>query len=101
MRLVCQELESWYIGDLRALANAFDAPKIDTPAHRKRFVLPDGWQKPSVEVKRLVPTFQKISGARALSQHLNAAGNLSRSFQVFVAGAQRIAGEMGYDKPPT
>lgn len=64
VRLVCQELEGWYLGDLAALAAAFDEPKVDTPAHRKRFKDPDAWQKPSVEVKRLVPTFQKM-GAHA------------------------------------
>lgn len=64
IRLVCQELEGWYIGDLAALAAAFNRPRLDTAAHRKRFAEPDAWQKPSVEVKRLVPAFQKYSGAR-------------------------------------
>ncbi|WZB61935.1 cytoplasmic protein [Achromobacter xylosoxidans] len=44
VRLVCQELEGWYLGDLAALAAAFDEPKVDTPAHRKRFKDPDAWQ---------------------------------------------------------
>ena len=57
VRLVCQELESWYVGDLQALALAFENPKLNTPALRKRFAAPDDWQKPSVEVKRLVPAF--------------------------------------------
>lgn len=64
VRLVCQELESWYLGDLTALAKALAAPKANTPANQKRFVDPDIWQKPSAEVKRLAPHFQKISGAR-------------------------------------
>lgn len=96
IRLVCQELESWYLGDLSALATAFSTPKVDTPAHRKRFVDPDSWQKPSVEVKRMVPAFQKIGGARAVAPHLRVAGNSSHSLQVFVAGVRRVAGEMGY-----
>lgn len=99
VRLVCQELESWYVGDLQALAQAFENPKLNTPALRKRFVAPDDWQKPSVEVKRLVPAFQKGSGARAMAVCLNETGNLSRSFQVFVAGVRRIAEEMGHQAP--
>lgn len=96
VRLVCQELESWYIGDLKALALAFDNPKLDTPALRKRFVDPDSWQKPSVELGRLEPTFQKGSGARAMAACLRETGNLSHSFRAFVDGVRRVASEMGY-----
>ena len=96
IRLVCQELESWYLGDLAALAEAFDQPKADTAAHRKRFTLPDTWEKPSVEVKRLVPAFQKNSGARTMAQHLDPENNRSKSLQTFVTGVRRLAAEMGY-----
>lgn len=98
VRLVCQELESWYVGDLQALALAFENPKLDTHALRKRFAAPDTWEKPSVEVSRLVASFQKGSGARAMASCLRASGNLSRSFQVFVDGVRRVAEEMGYPK---
>ncbi len=98
VRLVCQELESWYIGDLQALAAAFGAPKAYTPAQRKRFARPDEWLKPSVEVKRLVPAFQKTSGARAMALHLRAEGNRSRSYCVFVDGVRRMAEAMGYGR---
>ena len=98
VRLVCQELESWYVGDLRALAKAFDYPKLNTPALRKRFAIPDNWQKPSVELSRLAPSFQKGSGARAMADCLRETGNLSVSFQVFVAGVRRVAEEIGYQE---
>lgn len=94
IRLVCQELEAWYLGDLKALAVAFDAPKADTPALRKRFDDPDSWQKPSVEVRRLVPAFQKGSGARVMGRHLSIEGNASASFRAFVSGVRRIQWEM-------
>ena len=93
VRLVCQELESWYLGDLAALAAAFDAPRVNTPAHIKRFSDPDAWLKPSVEVKRMVPAFQKMSGARAMAAHLDPGRNRSRSFAVFVDGVRRFAGD--------
>ena len=96
VRLVCQELESWYLGDLAALARAFDLPRIDAPANRKRFIEPDQWQKPSVEVKRLAPAFQKTSGARAMGIHLDTLINTSVSFQVFLQGVHNIATDMGY-----
>ncbi|WP_304303650.1 DUF4276 family protein [Pseudacidovorax intermedius] len=93
IRLVCQELESWYLGDLAALAAAFDTPRIDSPANRKRFDAPDSWQKPSVEVKRLIPAFQKIGGARAMAAHLEAQRNRSPSLRAFVAGVRRLNAE--------
>lgn len=98
VRLVCQELESWYLGDLQALAKAFENPKLDTPALRKRFAIPDDWQKPSAELCRLAPTFQKGGSARAMAACLRETGNMSRSFQVFVDGVRRVAKEIGYQE---
>lgn len=96
VRLVCQELEGWYLGDLAAMEIAFETKALDTPGYRKRFSDPDAWQKPSVEVKRLVPTFQKINGARAMARHLHAENNRSRSYSVFMSGVRSMAMDMGY-----
>lgn len=96
IRLVCQELECWYLGDLSALALAFEKPKLNAPALRKRYADPDRWQKPSVELERLIPEFQKGSGARAMAEVLTEAPNTSSSFQAFVSGVRRLAAEMGY-----
>lgn len=92
VRLVCQELESWYLGDLAALAQAYGDPKINSPAHRKRFSDPDSWQKPSVEVARLAPAFQKGSGARSMGSALRLGDNQSTSFRMFVSGLERMTG---------
>jgi hypothetical protein len=95
VRLACQELEAWYLGDLDAVASAFDHPKANTPGLRKKYADPDGWQKPSVEIQRLVPGFQKGAGARAMAQHLRDPGyNRSHSYGKFVTGLQRVVGEM-------
>jgi len=99
VRLVCQELESWYLGDLRAMGQAFDNPKLDTPSLRKKFAEPDDWDKPSVEVKRLLPDFQKLRGARAMASRLVVDDNTSPSFQVFVSGVRKLATDMGYAAP--
>jgi hypothetical protein len=94
VRLVCQELESWYLGDLAALAAGFGKASLDSPALRKRFRDPDTWQKPSGELFRLVAVFQKGSAARTMGGCLNVDQNNSRSFQVFVQGVRRLAAEM-------
>lgn len=99
IRLVCQELESWYIGDLEALALAFNKASLNSPALRKRFTDPDQWQKPSHELKRLIPEFQKGSAARLMADHLGTEHNRSASFNAFIAGIERMASELGYVCP--
>ena len=94
IRLVCQELESWYIGDLSALAEAFSSKTLDTPALRKRFREPDGWQKPSAELARLIPGFNKGSAARKMGEALTTTGNSSPSFNAFLAGLNRVVKQM-------
>jgi hypothetical protein len=97
VRLVCQELEGWYLGDLDALAQAFGDSRVCAPAVRKRFTDPDAWVKPSAELQRLLPAFQKGQAARRMGQALGDAGdNRSRSFQVFLEGVRRVASEMGW-----
>ncbi len=98
VRLVCQELEAWYLGDLAALAQAYDDTRVSSLAVRKRFVNPDMWEKPSVEVQRLLPRFQKGQGAQRMALALqDPARNASRSFQVFVAGLRKLALDMGWN----
>jgi len=92
VRLACQELEAWYLGDLEAVAGAFAHPKANTSALRTKFSDPDGWQKPSVEMARLIPSFQKGSGARVMAQHLRGPEhNRSHSYRKFVEGVCRVA----------
>lgn len=95
--LVCQELESWYLGDLSALEETFGC-SVNTSKNKKRFRKPDDLLKPSDEVKRLIPSFQKRSGARHIGKHLCLipSENLSHSFQIFLHGVRKIAKEMGY-----
>lgn len=96
VRLVCQELESWYIGDLKALASAYPEHKLDTAGLRKRFAQPDTWRKPSVELERLIPEFQKRDGARRMAEHLQEERNASPSFRVFVSAVRRLATQTGH-----
>ena len=86
IRIVCQELEAWYLGDPGAMADAFGDEKLRNIGRRARFRNPDIIAKPSDEVKNLVPQFQKTVGARQMAQHLTREGNRSHSFAVFLNG---------------
>ncbi|WP_239666605.1 DUF4276 family protein [Stenotrophomonas maltophilia] len=98
IRLVCQELEAWFIGDRRALINAF--PEL---ARKKkwdrRFDEPDAMLKPSQALASMLADFQKRACAREMAKHLQKSTNLSPSFNVLVAGLERVAFEMGYVQP--
>ena len=94
VRIVCQELEGWYLGDFTALAEAYDDPKILQYQGKARFRNPDAVRNPSVEVAKLAGPFRKTDAARRLGNLVDARQNRSRSFQVFVEGIRRFVAEL-------
>lgn len=92
VRVICQELEAWYLGDLQALATAFNDDTLPALANKERFRAPDTVVSPSRALQEEVPAFQKVSGARLMGQHMTL-NNRSPSFQVFVAGVRGLIGE--------
>jgi len=64
IRIACQELEAWYLGEPAALADAFGDESLRDLQRRARFRDPDSVVRPSAEIERLVPEFQKsVRGA--------------------------------------
>ncbi len=93
VRIACQELEAWYFGAPDALAAAFGRPALLGIAARARFRDPDAVVQPAAALAELVPEFQKVSGARSLARVLRRE-NVSRSFQVLMAGIDRLSEQM-------
>jgi len=93
VRIACQELESWYLGEPDALAAAFGDDKLRDLAVKARYRDPDAVARPSDEMQRLVPQFQKIDAARRMGAALTVSGSASRShsFQVFLASVRQLA----------
>ena len=54
VRIVCQELEAWYLGQPDAMADAFGEEKLRRIKNRARYRSPDDLQKPSQAIKRLL-----------------------------------------------
>ena len=94
IRIVCQELEAWYLGDPDALADAFGRESLRGLGRKARFRDPDSVSQPSEMLRTLVPEFQKVSGARLMARHLNRDRNSSRSFQALLAGVEDVASRM-------
>ena len=90
VRIACQELEAWYLGDPDALAACFGNEALRRIRTRARFRDPDTVDRPSAAVQRLVPEFQKVSGARRMAMVLTSHGNNSRSFHALL---ERISQE--------
>ncbi len=95
IRIVCQELEAWYIGEPEAMAAAFADAKLRRIASQPRYRNPDEITNPSSVVKRLVPSFQKTAGARLMANHLTREENRSASFAAFLNGVERLGKQVG------
>ena len=94
VRVVCRELEAWYVGDQGALAKALpnSAGRIRRSLGRSRFRDPDAVVHPANALSELIPAFQKRAGAKAMGKLLSHK-NSSRSYQVFLEGVERLRSE--------
>ena len=91
IRIVCQELEAWYLGGPNAMADAFGVESLRGIGNRAKYRNPDALRKPSEDVNRLVRGFRKIDAARRMAEHLTREGNRSHSFAVFLDGVADFA----------
>lgn len=90
VRIVCQELESWYFGDAQALAAAYDKPKLCKLSSQKKFRIPDEIPAPKQELYRLIPEHDQIAGAKRVAPYMDIERNTSESFRQFVSGIRRL-----------
>ena len=90
VRIACQELEAWYLGEPDALADAFGDNGLRRIGGRARYREPDAVVRPSAVLPDLVPAFQKVSGARRMARCLSRERNQSPSFHALVGGVERI-----------
>jgi len=91
IRIACQELEAWYLGEPDALADGFKKESLRRIGLQARFRKPDAVRYPARALVQLVPEYQKISGARVLANHLTRERNHSHSFQAMLDGIARFA----------
>ena len=94
IRIACQELEAWYLGEPDALADAYDREALRGLPRKAKFRDSDAVPRPHAVIERLLPEFQKVSGARRMAQHLRRERNRSTSFQTFISGVGAVAAEL-------
>lgn len=99
VRIACQELEAWYFGDPQAVADAYEDAGFHNRVRGARFRDPDAIVTPSTALSDLVPSFQKVSGARRLAAQVSPERNGSHSFQVFLDSVQQAADRQAAANP--
>ncbi len=89
VRIACHELEAWALGDWHAVAEAYAQPKLSKLA--SSYPAPDRLGSPFTELRKHLPEYQKVDGARRLGKLLTPERNRSTSFRVFCEGVVRLA----------
>ena len=79
VRIVCQELEAWFLSDVPALVAAGYLSDGRSPAFARRD--PDEITHPVREMQRLRPGYGKITGANDVAPHLDLENVRSASFR--------------------
>jgi len=93
IRIVCRELESWYLADLRAVEKGLELPKLARHQERRVYRDPDAQHNPADRLRELTgKIYQKVMGSRQIGLYLDPANKRSRSFRNFITGIRRIAG---------
>ena len=95
IRISCHELESWYLGDLRAVEQGLQIYRLARKQGNQKFRNPDRLANPSQELLRLTrKTYQKVGGSRKIGPYLSLDANRSHSFNVFISGIGRLVEEI-------
>lgn len=92
VRIACHELESFYLGDLKAVAEALGPKNLARQQNSKKFRNPDQLANPKQELKRLVNNYQQVSGSRAIGPLLDIDNNRSNSFNALIRGIRQLTG---------
>ncbi|MCD2451082.1 DUF4276 family protein [Methylicorpusculum oleiharenae] len=94
VRIACTELESFYLGDLKAVEDGLNMPNLAKKQNVKKFRTPDLLSNASEELFKLTDRrYQKVSGSREIGPHLKIDGsNNSHSFNVLLAGIDKLLG---------
>ena len=90
IRIVCHELETWFLGDLAAVEKAFKIKGLAKQQQRQKFRYPDKLANASQELGKLVKNYEKRHGARIIAPYLELSNNRSYSFQMFIKGIQNL-----------
>lgn len=96
IRIVCRELESWFLGDLKAVGNAYNRFRAEQYVNRAEFRNVDTIPKPSEYLRRIVPDYvhfdslPKLETAQRVGINLSLEGNKSESFNQMITAIRAL-----------
>lgn len=92
IRIICHELESWFLGDLTAVEKAYQLKpnSLSKLQDKSKFRDPDRLNSAKQEVRRLVDEYYENTHSKRIAPHLSLTQNKSRSFHIFCSGVQKF-----------
>ena len=92
VRIACRDLESFYLGDLRAVELGLGVKGIAAKQSKAKYRQPDKLQTPYAELSLLTGyRYQKIAGSRAIARHLDLQNPRSDSFRNLLSAIRKCA----------
>jgi hypothetical protein len=96
IRIVCRELESWFLGDLNAIAQAYPRFKPDQYQKKAKFREVDSILSPNKVLLSIIPEYKnkevlpKLETSKKIAPFLNLRNNASVSFNQTLSGVERL-----------
>ena len=96
VRIVCRELEAWYLGDMDAVQEAYPRFKADNHRNKQLFRDVDSLSNPVQILLQHIPDYEgrknlpKLETAERIAPHLIIERNQSVSFQQFIRAVQQL-----------
>ncbi len=95
-RIVCRQLECWFLGDLHALERAYPRFRADHHLNKKNYRDVDSLMNAESLLLDIIPEYKgrqhlpKIETAAKIAPYLDIEQNTSTSFRHFVSGMQKL-----------
>ncbi|MDR3246753.1 MAG: DUF4276 family protein [Prevotellaceae bacterium] len=96
VRIVCKELESWFLGDVLAIEKAYPRFKKQQYINKSKFKNVDNIGKPSEYLKTILPDYAsrkslpKLETSKNISAYMNIANNKSVSFNHTINAIKKL-----------
>jgi hypothetical protein len=97
IRIICRELESWFLGDLEAIRDAFPRFKPDNYSNKADFRNVDKINQPNRYLLKIIPeysgreTLPKLEVSETIAPLLDLDSNKSHSFNQTLAAIRNLA----------
>lgn len=96
VRIVCRELEAWFLGDLQAVSEAYPRVKAKANINKADFRDVDNIQHANKFLLAIIPEYKnreslpKLEVAESITPYLDLKNNSSASFNHFVSGVEKL-----------